>query len=184
MYREPEQIELTDNGIFPNSPFPVLHYRKVLDLPFFFAAAFAERLFHDHGWSNSWRDSVYAFQHYHSNTHEVMAVCQGGTDLLLGGDNGRVVSIGRGDVLVLPAGVAHKNLRPRRYLRCVGAYPEGKAYDMQFGAPGERPDVDARIAAVPMPLRDPVSCSMQEGLPVLWRNVARQLEQRFPGAMP
>jgi len=181
MYRDPEQYVLADNGIFPNSAFPVLYYRKALKLPWLFATTAAERLLQQNGWTNSWRDGIYTFHHYHSNTHEVMAVYKGGTIVRLGGDTGLELRLSRGDVLVIPAGVAHKNMGRRNQLGCVGAYPGGLSFDMNYGAPGERPAADLRIASVPLPLKDPVSGSVQQGLPAIWRNIARQMAHRYPG---
>ena len=61
-----------------------------------------------------------------------------------------------GDVIVIPAGVAHKNLGASADFRVVGAYPRGQHPDLCTGKPGERPQADRRIARVPLPEQDPV----------------------------
>ena len=83
---------------------------------------------------------------------------------------GNVVEISAGDVVVIPAGVAHKNVKQTRDFRTVGAYPRGTNYDMQYGKKGERPGADANIRAVPMPSADPVSGD-DGALIDIWRRV-------------
>jgi uncharacterized protein YjlB len=39
---------------------------------------------------------------------------------------------------------------------CVGGYPDGREYDMNYGKAGERPKADNNIAATPLPPTDPV----------------------------
>jgi len=63
----------------------------------------------------------------------VLGVCKGEPLLQLGGENGISLFIQQGDVLIIPAGVAHKNLGKENDLICVGAYPDGRDYDMNYG---------------------------------------------------
>ena len=58
--------------------------------------------------------------------------------------------------MIIPAGVAHKNLNGSADFLCVGAYPEGRDYDMNYGRPEERESAIQNIAAVEVPLTDPV----------------------------
>lgn len=148
---------LHDDGIFPNnSSLPVLHYKCILSLPALFPARALRKHFAQHGWTNSWKNSVHEFHHYHSNTHEVLGAYKGRAELLLGGDAGTTVWLEAGDVLVIPAGVAHKRMDPKAEIHCVGAYPEGRNCDMQLGGKSERPDADNAIQMVPLPKKDPV----------------------------
>jgi uncharacterized protein YjlB len=74
--REPEATLLKDDGTVPNNPtLPLIHYRNAVRLtnsgdP----AAIFERLFEANGWKGTWRDGIYDYVHYHSNTHEVLAI--------------------------------------------------------------------------------------------------------------
>ncbi|HTB32104.1 MAG TPA: cupin domain-containing protein [Bacteroidia bacterium] len=161
MNKHPEKHEtisylLNDDGQFPNSIYPVLLYKGILNVPFFRPAAFIETLFKQNGWSNFWRAGIYEYLHYHSNTHEVMGVYKGKTTLLLGGLKGMKLEIEKGDVLIIPAGVAHQNLNSENKVKCVGAYPGGIKYDMKYGKPDERPQSDKNIKNVDMPMNDPV----------------------------
>ncbi len=71
-------------------------------------------------------------------------------------------------MVVIPAGVAHRNLGETRGFGVVGAYPEGQRWDMNTGRPGERPAADERIARVPLPASDPVF-GVNGPLMALWR---------------
>lgn len=165
----PEIILLVDNGIFPNNQLPVLHYKNAFKLPLLFPAAAIKKAFKENGWTNNWKAGIYTFDHYHSLTHEVIGVYRGKTKLQLGGDDGLTIEVRKGDVIVIPAGVAHKNLGKETQVMCVGGYPEGKEYDMNFGKPGERPQTDQNIAALKIPETDPVYGG-RHGVPVIWKS--------------
>jgi uncharacterized protein YjlB len=156
-----------DNGLFPNSRYPVLLYKNAMDLPYLFAAAYVKSLFDKNNWSNAWKSGIFTYNHYHSITHEVMGVYEGSTRLLLGGDNGHQVKIEKGDVLVIPAGVAHRNLGKENQVKCVGAYPDGRPYDMNYGRPEERPQTDKNISQIPIPSKDPL-WGLEDGIPLIW----------------
>jgi uncharacterized protein YjlB len=151
-----EQVFLKDDGIFPNNRLPALFYKGILKIPPVLGAFFVKRFFKSNGWSNSWKYGIYEYNHYHSITHEVLGVISGKTILLLGGDAGVKINIGTGDVIIIPAGVAHKNLGKQDDVVCVGAYPDGMDYDINYGNTGERPQTDKNIARVPLPSKDPV----------------------------
>ncbi len=54
-------------------------------------------------WSNSWRNGIFNFHHYHSITHEVLGVHSGNAKVLLGGDRGILINAEKGDVIIIPA---------------------------------------------------------------------------------
>lgn len=149
---------LKRNKDFPNSKLPVLIYRNALELPEQKnrAATIAQKLFIQNGWSNSWRNGIYDFHHYHSLTHECMAVCMGSANIVLGGPGGKRIKIKQGDVMILPAGVGHRCTSHTQDFLCVGAYPEGKDYDINIGLPEEYKRSIANIRKVPVPRYDPV----------------------------
>ena len=70
------------------------------------------------------------------------------------GTKEKKVTVSAGDIIVIPAGVGHKNLGSEN-LGVVGAYPNGMPVDLMRAQPGERPRVDENIAAVPFPETDP-----------------------------
>jgi len=165
---EPERYLLADAGRFPNSRFPTLVYRGVSTEPAAARAIAFERLFSQHQWPAAWRNGLYAQHHYHSTAHEVLGVYEGWVKARLGGEGGVLVLLRAGDVVVIPAGVAHRNEGQSKDFRVVGAYPRGSDMDMNYGEPRERPRADQRIAALPRPAQDPV---FGEGGPLieLWQ---------------
>lgn len=168
MKQLPQQYIVKDNGIFPNSHLPVVHYKKILSLPLLGPGAAVKTLFATNDWSNNWKAGIYTYHHYHSVTHEAMAVIKGKTNLQIGGDDGIMVLLEKGDVLIIPAGVAHKNLGKENDVTCIGGYPHGNDYDMNYGRPMERPGTDNNIAAVPLPSTDPVFGKLK-GVSQLWK---------------
>ena len=158
--KEPVLIRevVKDDGTFPNSPLPVLIYKKAIDLPEAEddAAKILEEVFARQHWCNAWRNGIYDYHHYHSITHEVLGVYYGSTRVELGGAAGFNARIERGDIIIIPAGVAHRNLDPGAEFKCVGAYPGGGDYDIKKGEEGDRPEADRNIKKVPLPEQDPV----------------------------
>lgn len=147
---------LHDDGRFPNNEkLPLLVYKGALRLHPDDEPECIIRLFEQNDWKNGWKNGVFDYHHYHSNTHEVLGIFCGTADLQLGGPEGVCVELDRGDIIVIPAGVAHKNLRSSADFLCVGAYPGGSDYDINYGKEGERPHADERIKKVPVPALDP-----------------------------
>src|SRR3954469_855872 len=141
----------------PNHPsFPVLIYHEVE------AASegpdAARALFAAHGWGGSWVDGVFESPHFHSTSHEALAVVAGAATLELGGPQGEAFDVVAGDVLVLPAGTGHRRAAARGGFTVVGAYPSGQEdYDLLRGDdPAEVEAARRRIAALGAPPRDPV----------------------------
>ena len=99
---------------------------------------------------------MYSFAHYHSTTHEILGVYCGVATLRLGGEHGRNLDVHFGDVIVIPAGVGHQKLDASSDFAVVGAYPDGRDWDLLRGLPGERPKSDHTIASLPIPDYDPI----------------------------
>lgn len=145
-----------DDGSFPNSRLPVLIHKGCFDALGAGDPGRYEQLFHENGWGNGWRNGLFNFHHYHSTAHEVLGVYSGWVDAQLGGPGGECIRAEAGDVLILPAGIAHKNLGDGGGFKVVGAYPAGQYPDTKYGDPGDRPAADKAIAAVAVPSSDPV----------------------------
>jgi uncharacterized protein YjlB len=134
--------------VIPNHPrFPVLVYRGIaVDDP---RARFAE-----HGWGGTWVSNVFDFHHFHSTSHEALAVLSGNATIQLGGPQGQAFEVTAGDVLVLPAGTGHRRARDADDFRVMGAYPAGQEdYDLLRQADDA---ARARITALPAPPNAPV----------------------------
>jgi uncharacterized protein YjlB len=153
---QPEQLNFEDDGVYPGSVLPLLLYRAATIGDREDRASFFERTFAQNDWCNSWRNGVYAFAHYHSTSHEALAVYNGTAKLRLGGEPGQIVEVRAGDVILIPAGVAHQSIDASSDFNVVGAYPDGRNWDLLRGLPGERPKSDDTIAALPIPDCDPI----------------------------
>ena len=148
---------LKDDGTFPNNQqLPLTIYKNAIDVSSGDAANKVEKVFTDNNWGNSWRNGIFSYHHYHSTAHEVLGIYQGSAKVQLGGPEGIILDVEPGDVIIIPAGVAHKNLGSSNDFACVGAYPPGQSYDMNYGKEGERPEADKNITKVPNPETDPV----------------------------
>ncbi|MFS2160351.1 cupin [Pseudomonas sp. Pseusp122] len=153
---QPQKLWFSDDGLIPNSHFPVLLYRDV-PLASTDKAAGLEQLFNEHDWPAQWRAQVFDFHHYHSTAHEVVGVACGKARLLLGGPSGQEIEVVAGDVLVLPAGTGHCSLEQSDDFLVVGAYPRGQDnYDIQRAEPANHQPSLRRIGEVGFPAADPV----------------------------
>jgi uncharacterized protein YjlB len=151
---EPEHWMLNAHGWVPNNPYlPVLFYAAVLDAPDDLAAH-TEELFRKNGWTGTWLNGVFDYQHFHTNAHEVLAFVEGSATLMIGGPKGKTVNVYAGDVIVLPAGTGHCRIEASPDFLVVGAYPPNQEADIcrdDQGVTGLQ-----RIKRVTLPETDPL----------------------------
>ena len=163
MTTEPETIDLVPGDRIPNnSGLPVLLYRGV-------TAGGPEELearFARNGWPEQWRNGIYEFHHYHTQGHETLGVAKGSVTVVLGGPGGPEISLGTGDVVVLPAGTGHCRTGASEDFLIVGCYPPGQNGDICREAPS--PGMLDRIRDLPLPHSDPVG-GKDGGLTRLWK---------------
>lgn len=107
-----------------------------------------ERLFLGHGWSNSWRNGVHDWHHFHTTTHEVLGCYAGWAVIRFGGPDGRDHRLAAGDAVVIPAGLAHCRIEASGDFSVVGAYPGGAEPDLKRG--------NGAAVDLPLPEADPV----------------------------
>lgn len=155
-----QEFAFEDDGEVPNSKYPVLVYEGVLDFADL-SQEQAEQAVHqlvaDNGWYRDWTYFVYPSLHYHSTAHEGLIVFTGQAIIQIGGKNGRMFTVKKGDVVILPAGVGHERIltsqtddeRQKEIEACVvfGMYPKGQKWDFI----SENPDVEDGG----LPLHDP-----------------------------
>lgn len=162
---QPQEIFFQDNGFIPNSQLPLLLYRKILDTPV--DSDQLEQLLKSNNWTNGWRYGIYSYHHYHSNTHEVLAVTNGHAQLELGGENGQKLDVQQGDVIIMPAGVGHKCISHSDDFLVFGAYPDGYEPDLKRNNSADRTGSDENIGQVPIPQTDPLF-GKSSGLVNIW----------------
>lgn len=148
-----EELRLPPSGPVPNNPeLPVVLMRGAISE----CASAIEvcALFEANGWEGTWVWSVFDFHHFHPNAHEVLGVARGWATILLGGQDGEVTRIRRGDVAVLPSGTGHCRIDSSPDFAICGGYPPGQS-DYETSRCSQAGDGE-RIAAVPIPATDPV----------------------------
>jgi len=153
-----ETLYLKENEPYPNNELPVLYYpgaiEKMTDSPE--AGQEVKAFLEKNGYSNGWLNGIYSYHHFHSNTHEVLACISGEAMVQLGGPESETYLFQKGDVLLLPAGTAHKRIESTDDFQIVGAYPDGIEPDLQKGHPKDYRQIKKTIAGVPVPKTDPV----------------------------
>lgn len=106
-----------------------------------------------------WVYGLYNQTHFHSTTHEVYAVVGGRASLCFGGEH-NPDRVEKGDIIIIPAGVAHRMLEDvggphEESFKMVGAYPEGNEWDICYGQEDEEDKIGG-IAKVDWFHKDPL----------------------------
>ncbi|KAF2462011.1 hypothetical protein BDY21DRAFT_330266 [Lineolata rhizophorae] len=158
----PEQYFLEPTPHCPNNRFPVLIYRNILPTPY--NEATARAYLEKNGWYWQGTFGAVTYRHFHPNTHECYGIFQGSSTLLVGQgaadrDGGIKFTVSGGDVVVIPAGVAHCSVESEGDYRYVGVYPKGAPHwRNEYGKkPMEPGAFDEEIGNVGVPEDDPVS---------------------------
>lgn len=157
--RKPQVFRFGDDGETPNNPvFPLVHYRSpVLLCDAYDPAGIFEVIFAANGWTDSWRNGIYDFLHFHTRTHEVLGVARGYARVAFGGAEGRALNLKAADVVIVPAGTGHRRLSASKDLLVVGAYPARSGeYDEPRPSQIDCAEALKRIAKVKRPRTDPV----------------------------
>lgn len=144
-------------GGIPNSPLPLLLYRAIIPSTVQDKADYLESLFAQNSWQSAWRYQIFPYHHFHSTAHECVACFSGRARLQVGGEGGRVLEVGIGDVLVIPAGVGHRQVDSSGGFCMVGAYPIGQRADVCRDDLAYLAKAQERIAQVPLPRSDPIN---------------------------
>lgn len=157
----PRRVHCGKANDVPNSPLPVLVFRRVLPASQSLKAETFRKAFRENGWVGIWTDTIDDYTHFHSNAHEVLGIAQGKVTLRIGGETGRLLRLEAGDMLVLPAGVGHRRVSHDERLSVVGAYPRGQAhFDMKREG--------QRVPRVALPKSDPFE-GENGAVPRIWR---------------
>jgi uncharacterized protein YjlB len=155
--RKAHTVMFKDDGVIPNNlDLPLVLYRSTLRVTDSFdPAAVFEALFERNGWSDSWRNGIYDYAHYHSRIHEVLGIARGSGRVQFGGPKGRTFALKAGDVAILPAGTGHQCIKASRDFLVVGAYPPFGTYD-ECTSFKEHKRALVTIPKVGRPRKDPV----------------------------
>jgi uncharacterized protein YjlB len=143
-----------NDGVIPNNRLPLLIYKNVLQ---FIPDKNFQLAFSKNDWTNNWQDIVLDYDHFHSNTHEVLGLAKGIARLKIGGKNGEIVLVETGDLVIMPAGVGHYSVDNSLDYQFVGGYPNGVAWNSKLSLKNEdRVSIIEEIANIPIPNKDPL----------------------------
>ncbi len=155
------KIRITRDKPFPGSEIELRLYRSVfIEAQTGLSSKFS-KLFSDNGWSIPWVNGVYPFHHFHAEAHEALGCAAGWVIVQMGGPNGPEFRLEAGDAVLIPAGVAHKNIDSSADYRILGSYPHGQEPDLRRGNPQEWNEVLDKIAHVKLWKEDPVTGEME-----------------------
>lgn len=144
---------IPENGVWPNNEkLPLIVYKGVLDISD--NGRTVVKTMSANGWGNIWRGGLYDYHHYHSQAHEALGVYSGSATVQFGGEGGIKLEVTAGDMVIIPAGVAHRLITSDNFA-VAGAYPPGQYPDMKYGDLNERPKADHDISRVAAPKTDP-----------------------------
>ncbi|RDW76692.1 cupin domain-containing protein [Aspergillus mulundensis] len=149
MIKPPSEIQITSRQIrqwerIPNTSIqskPLMVYHQAFDASSDELSKHLEKIGEV---SPSWTYSMYTQTHFHSTSHEVLGVVSGSAKLCFGGEGNPdrfEPEVSKGDLIIVPAGVGHRLLsetdKAQGPFQMVGAYPQGKSWDMCYGRSGE-----------------------------------------------
>ena len=135
---------------------PLILYRAAIAEQGKAAAKAFEQLFARNGWPGAWRNGIYHYHHFHATAHEVLGIAAGQAFVRFGGEEGPLVEVRAGDVVVIPAGVSHCNEGASEDLLVVGSYPDGQRPDLNKDTPGQNAKLREKLGKVALPAADPV----------------------------
>ncbi|ANH83980.1 hypothetical protein A8C56_15395 [Niabella ginsenosidivorans] len=154
----------------PNSRLPVLIYRGVFHMDDDCCEKWLIEKFITNKWIYNQDHTVFEYDHYYTNTHLVLGVCLGEGQLQIGGKLGITAHVEKGDVIVIPAGVALRLASTGNDFKLVAAYSFEGVPELRKGSAGDRPAADTTIASTQLPLLDPI-LGPEEGLLHIWNGV-------------
>src|SRR3954468_4781299 len=129
--RKPHTARFKDDGLVPNHPrWPLIIYRNAVAFDVRLdAAAVIEDLFEANGWGDTWRDGIYDYVHYHSQSNEVLGIARGRGRVRFGGHKGRICPRQAAARAILRGGPGHQCLAADDDFLVVGSYPPTGTYD-------------------------------------------------------
>jgi uncharacterized protein YjlB len=175
-----EVFYFEEDRFIPNSHLPVIFYESVLTyevlpankhLPEKVLVDAMNVHLREQGWNAEWAAKIYKSEHYHSTAHEMLGVIGGSATLVLGGVRSKryaTVDLYEGDVVLIPAGVAHTCVSHSERFLVVGAYPENQKYDMCWGTKKDLAKARRNIPKVELPSNDPLF-GVSRIFQALWR---------------
>ncbi|SDC00024.1 cupin domain-containing protein [Niabella drilacis] len=166
----PDIFYFKEDPQIPSSPLPLLVYRGFFDKEYDACEDWLIKKFRSNKWFPSPALGAFNFTHYYINTHIVLGVCAGEAQWQLGGTLGIITVLEKGDVMVIPAGVALRHLGSGTDLNLAGACSVNVSPELQRRQSGNRVHANRSIANIPTPDNDPI-LGPGAGLLTIWQPV-------------
>ena len=127
------RLYMEDDGTFPNNPiYPLILFQNA----YHETEEAARQAIVNAGWTSPWAWGVFPYHHYHSTAWELLVCVQGSALLQLGGETGPQVQVQTGDLMLIPPGFAHKQLKSYNGFTLLGSYPPDSGHvDVLRGKP-------------------------------------------------
>ncbi|WP_300597227.1 hypothetical protein [Niabella sp.] len=162
----PDIFYFREDRLIPNSPHPLLVYRNFFDKEYEACESWLKKKFVTNKWFPFSGLQFFDVAYYYINTHIVLGVCSGEAKWQLGGTLGLTMIIEKGDVLVIPAGVALRHLESSTDFKITGASSLDVTPRIRKETSGNSKDAE-QIAGIALPDTDPV-LGTDDGLLAIW----------------
>ena len=109
-------------------------------------------------WTSPWLWGIFTYHHYHTKAWELLLCVGGSATIQIGGSLGPATSISQGDLILIPPGVAHKQLDEKNDFALLGSYPSGGKFDASIDTLRGKPSTEdrERIKMSHVPECDPI----------------------------
>lgn len=114
----------------------------------------AIRKIKESGWTSPWAWGIGSYHHYHSTAWEFLLCVSGRAKIQLGGPHGLLLCIRQGDALLIPPGLAHKQVSLSSDFLLLGSYPTPLRIDNVRKAPTDQQLQNIMLCSPPD--KDPV----------------------------
>ncbi|MBO9595504.1 MAG: cupin [Niabella sp.] len=162
----PDIFYFRKDHLIPNSPHPLLVYRNFFNKEGEACENWLKKKFAAHHWFPFAGVPPFDAIFYYINTHVVLGVCAGVAKWQLGGTLGLTMVVEKGDVLVIPAGVALQHLESSVDFKITGASALNVVPKIRKETSGHSKD-PGHVADIPIPETDPV-LGTDDGLLTIW----------------
>ncbi|MCF3111710.1 hypothetical protein LL912_23180 [Niabella sp. CC-SYL272] len=162
----PDIFYFREENSIPNSPHPLLIYRAFFNKTGDACENWLKKKFMINKWFPLPGVPPLDATFYYTNTHVVLGVCAGEAKWQFGGTLGLTMVIEKGDVLVVPAGVALRHLESGTGFKITGAASPGVVPKIRKVFSGHS-KASGPITDVALPDTDPV-LGTDDGLLGIW----------------
>merc|ERR1712232_478484 len=110
---------LSGDGTFPNNDdFPLIVYQGACAN---YGRQRGAQTLVKNGWTRPWAWGGFPYHHYHSTAWEALMCVAGTAQIQFGGPNGPTLDANVGDLILIPPGIAHKQVEATSNFTLLGS---------------------------------------------------------------